>query len=477
VPAPVTVSEGDSRAPRGETVLFARATACVVDSRAVDQAWLDELAEWLAIPSVSADVEHAADVRRAGEWLCDFVRRSGGESELLEWDGSPLALGEIRASSGADEAPTVLCYGHFDIQPPAPLELWESPPFEATVRDEWLCARGVADDKGQLYMLLKAGQQLAAEGALPVNLRFACDGEEETGGHSIVDFLAEDERGAAACVIFDSDMVSRGRPAFNVATRGLCYFHLRVRTGARDLHSGMYGGAALNAVHALVQVLAAVLPRDGRVVEPLRAGVVAPTEEELESWRALPSGEHELTSQGARPIDTRAAEEFYVRTWAEPALDVNGIEGGSPQLQKTVLPVLAEANLSIRLAPGQDPMEIAPVAERLMREAAPPGAELEVELWSWSAPGLVPADAPAVQLGLDAFERALGVRPLLIRSGGTLPIVPALGQRGIPAILTGFALPDSNIHSPNERLLLEYVPLGVATARELFVELAKLRSA
>jgi acetylornithine deacetylase/succinyl-diaminopimelate desuccinylase-like protein len=442
---------------------------------AVEQAWLDELAEWLAIPSVSADVEHAADVRRAGEWLCDRVRMIGGEAEIVDWDGSPLAVGEIRASSGADEAPTVLCYGHFDVQPPAPLELWESPPFEATVRDEWVYARGVADDKGQLYLLLKAAERLVAEGALPVNLRFTCDGEEETGGHSIVDFLAEDERGADACVIFDSDMVARGRPAFNIATRGLCYFHLRMRTGARDLHSGIYGGAALNAIHALVRSLAALQGDNGRLPEPLRAGIVPPTEEELESWRELPSGDHELTSQGARPIDARAAEEFYVRTWAEPALDVNGIEGGSPQLQKTVLPVLAEANMSIRLAPGQDPMEIAPVVERLMREAAPEGAELEAELWSWSEPGLVPPDAPAIQLGLDAFERALGTRPLLIRSGGTLPIVPALSKRGIPAILTGFALPDSNIHSPNERLLVEYVPLGVGAACALFTELAKLR--
>jgi acetylornithine deacetylase/succinyl-diaminopimelate desuccinylase-like protein len=153
---------------------------------------------------------------------------------------------------------------------------------------------------------------------------------------------------------------------------------------------------------------------------------------------------------------------------------VNGIEGGSPQLQKTVLPVLAEANLSIRLAPGQDPMTIAPVVESMLREAAPEGAELEAELWSWSEPGLVPSDAAAIQFGLDAFERALGVRPLLIRSGGTLPIVPALAKRGIPAIITGFALPDSNIHSPNERLLAEYVPLGVSAARELFAELAKL---
>jgi acetylornithine deacetylase/succinyl-diaminopimelate desuccinylase-like protein len=438
---------------------------------------LTQLAEWIAIPSVSADPAHADDVQRAGDWLCDRIRAIGGEAEIVSWEGQPLAIGEVRASTGADSAPTVLCYGHFDVQPPAPLELWDSPPFEATVRDGWLYGRGVADDKGQLYLLLKAAEALAAEGRLPVNLRFACDGEEETGGHSIVDFLAEDERGADACVIFDSDMVARGRPAFNVATRGLCYFHLRVRTGARDLHSGMYGGAALNAMHALVQAVSAVLPVDGRLPEPLRAGIAPPTAEELESWAALPTGAHELESQGARPSDPRAAEEFYVRTWAEPALDVNGIEGGSPHLQKTVLPVLAEANLSVRLAPGQDPQAIAPEVERLLREAVPEGADLDVDLWSWSEAGLVPSDAPAIQLGLDAFERALGVRPLLIRSGGTLPIVPALSKRGIPAIVTGFALPDSNVHSPNERILAEYMPLGVAAARELFVELAKLGGA
>jgi acetylornithine deacetylase/succinyl-diaminopimelate desuccinylase-like protein len=437
---------------------------------------LTELAEWIAIPSVSADPAHGDDVRRAGEWLCERVRAAGGEAEIVSWEGQPLAIGEVRASSGADTAPTVLCYGHFDVQPPEPLDLWDSPPFEATVRDGWLYGRGVADDKGQLYLLLKAAEQLAAEGRLPVNLRFACDGEEETGGHSIVDFLAADERGADACVIFDSDMVAKGRPAFNVATRGLCYFHLKVRTGARDLHSGMYGGAALNAVHALVQSLAGVLPVDGRLPEPLRAGIAAPTEEELASWASLPAGKHELESQGARASDARSAEEFYLRTWAEPALDVNGFEGGSPHLQKTVLPVLAEANLSVRLAPGQDPQAIAPELERLLRESLPDGADLEVDLWSWSEPGLVPSDAPAIQLGLDAFERALGVRPLLIRSGGTLPIVPALAKRGIPAIITGFALPDSNVHSPNERMLAEYMPLGAAAARELFLELAKLGS-
>jgi acetylornithine deacetylase/succinyl-diaminopimelate desuccinylase-like protein len=255
----------------------------------------------------------------------------------------------------------------------------------------------------------------------------------------------------------------------------MCYLHLTVRTGARDLHSGMYGGAALNAMHALVQILDAVRPRDGRAPEPLRAGLVPPAEEESRGWESLPPGAGELSSQGARPSDPQAGDEFYLRTWAETAVDVNGIAGGSPHLQKTVLPVQAEANVSIRLAFDQQPQEIAGVFERLVRDAAPEGADVDVDLWSWSEPGLVPPDAPAVRLAQDAFERAVGTRPVLIRSGGTLPIVPALSKRGIPAIVTGFALPDSNIHSPNERIPVDHLELGIAAARETFVELAKLR--
>jgi acetylornithine deacetylase/succinyl-diaminopimelate desuccinylase-like protein len=443
----------------------------------VVDAYRAELAELIAIPSISADSAYAGDVRAAGEWVCEYVRSAGGEAELLDLHGQPLAIGELRASSAPVEAPTVMCYGHFDVQPPPPLELWESEPFELTERGEYLYARGVVDDKGQLYMLLRAARDLAAAGELPVNLRFCSDGEEETGGHSIVDFLAEDERGGDACVIFDSGMIRRGVPAFNVATRGVVYFHLRLRTGVRDLHSGMYGGAALNAMHALMTTLSGVLPRDGRLAESLRAGIAPPTAEELASWAELPSGPEVLADQGAQPADPRAAEEFYVRTFAEPSVDIHGLEGGSPRLQKTVLPVLAEANVSIRLAPGQTVEEIAPEFERLLREAAPGGADLEVKRWAAAPPGLVDPESPAIKLGQEAFERALGARPLLVRSGGTLPIVPALGERRIPTIITGFGLPDANIHSPNERLLTEYLPLGISAARELFLAFARLPTA
>ena len=436
-----------------------------------EQAWLEELFEWLRIPSVSADPGHADDVRRAGEWLCDFVRAAGGQATLAETQAQPLSIGEIPASGDGATAPTVLLYGHFDVQPAAPLELWQSEPFEPEIRsDGYLYGRGAADDKGNSYLLLKAAAELARERALPVNVRIAFDGEEEVGGHSIESFLAADERGADACLIFDHVMPSEGVPSFALSTRGLVYYHVRVRTGERDLHSGLFGGAAMNALHALQQALEAVVA----LPAALRAGVVPPSEEELVSWRELAPGAVVLEEAGAVPADARAAEDFYARTFAGPAVDVHGITGGEPLLQKTVLPVRAEANVSIRLAPGQDVEEIAAVFEKLLREAAPVGAELEVEVWSSAPAGLIPPDAPAVRLAQDAFERVLGRRPLLERSGGTLPVVPALADKGIPTIITGFALPGSNIHSPNERLLVRNIPLGVKAARETLLAFAEL---
>jgi acetylornithine deacetylase/succinyl-diaminopimelate desuccinylase-like protein len=427
-----------------------------------DPAWLEELFEWLRIPSISADSAHADDVKRAGEWLRDFVEEAGGEAEILETVTSPLVIGEIRASNGATSAPTVLLYGHFDVQPPAPLELWESEPFEPEIRDGFIYARGAVDDKGNAFLLLKAAELLAAEGALPVNVRVAFDGEEETGGHSIVEFLEADERGADACLIFDSGMPREDVPAFDLGVRGLVYYHLRVRTAERDLHSGVFGGAALNAAHALMRTLEAVVS----LPDELRAGVTPPTDEERRSWEELDPGAVVLEEAGARPADARAADELYLRTLAGPAVDVHGIAVGEPHLQKTVLPVAAEANVSIRLAPGQDVEEIDAVFRRLLRDAAPEGAELEIERWASSPAGLIPPDSPAVRLAQDAFERVLKRRPLLLRSGGTLPIVPALADKGIPTILSGFALPGANMHSPNEKLLARYVPLGVAAARE-----------
>ena len=438
----------------------------------MDETWRKELQEFIAIPSVSADPAHREDVKRAGEWVCEFIRRIGGTAELTPFGEKELALGDIPASHDPASAPTVLCYGHFDVQPPAPLDLWESDPYELTVRDEWAYARGITDDKGQVWILLKAAQRLVEANALPVNLRFACDGEEEIGGHTIVDYLAVDDRGADVAIIFDGGMLGVDVPVLDLATRGLIAFDVTVSTGERDLHSGMYGGAALNAIHVLMRCFAAVLAGpNGRLPEPLRQGIVPPTPEELAQWATLSPGAAELAAQGAQPLDATAAEEFYVRTWAEPSADVNGILGGKPGMRNTTLSVHASGEFTVRLAPGQDVDTIGAAAEKLVRDAAPAGAEVGVK-WAGAAPGLVDPESPAIRLALDAFEGAIGIRPLLTRSGGTLPIMPALADKGIPTILTGFGLPESNVHSPNEKFLVRYFGEGIDTAAALYTALA-----
>src|SRR2546430_6934142 len=238
----------------------------------MDATWFEELREFVAIPSVSADPAHQDDVRRADEWVRDFVKRIGGEAELVPMGERDLVIGDILANTNGAAAPTVMIYGHFDVQPPAPLDLWESPPFELDERDGWYYARGIADDKGQLYTLLKAAELLHRDNALPVNIRVACDGEEEIGGHSIVDFIDADERGADACIIFDGGMTRPEQPEFMLATRGLVAFHLKVKTADRAMHSWSYGGAALNAIHVLMQGLLAGAPPGRLLARPLPPG-------------------------------------------------------------------------------------------------------------------------------------------------------------------------------------------------------------
>jgi acetylornithine deacetylase/succinyl-diaminopimelate desuccinylase-like protein len=433
--------------------------------------WLAELSDFLRIPSVSADPARAGDVTRAGEWVAGYVRRLGGGAEVIA--GGRLVVGEIPASVGAD-APTVLAYGHYDVQPPDPLDLWESDPFEAVARDGWLYARGVADDKGQLWMQLKAADELVRERRLPVNLRVVCDGEEESAGDEIARFIERDERGADAAVAMDGWMKRWGHPEIVTATRGIVGADVELRTGERDIHSGHYGGTALNAIHALAQALTAVFPRDGRLPEPLRQGIVPPSSDERESWSAMPPGDEELLRVGAKPLDPRAAEEFYVRTWAEPSLDVTAILGGKPGLRNTTIISRASAQVTVRVTPGQDPAVIGAALEQLLREAAPEGSELTVEL-SGGPAGVLAREGPVLEAGLDALERVFGVRPLVVRVGGTLPIVPALAAARIPTLLIGMATPDCNTHSPNERMPLESFPAGVAAARELYLELGALR--
>jgi acetylornithine deacetylase/succinyl-diaminopimelate desuccinylase-like protein len=435
---------------------------------ALPDGWLDELAAFLAIPSVSADPAHAGDVRSAAEWVGAKVESVGGSAEVRE-EGR-LLVSEI---PGPPSSPTVLVYGHYDVQPPDPLELWESDPFVAEPRGEWLYARGVADDKGQLWMQLKAIESLAAEGERPVTFRVVCDGEEETGGDAISRFLDADDGRVDACVVFDGWMKTRNTPELVVATRGLVALDVDVQTGDRDLHSGHYGGTALNAIHALAQALTALFSRDGRLPEPLRAGVSPPAKDEIAGWRGLPPGSDELARVGAVPLDPKAAEEFYVRAFVEPSVDVTGIVGGKPGLRNTTLVSRASAGVTIRVAPGQDPDELAATAEQLLRAALPEGATMDVAVES-TPPAVLPRDTDAVRLASDAFAGVFGRPPLIVRAGGTLPILAALARRKIPTVMAGLALPDSHTHSPNERMLLETFPLGVAAARETYRALAVL---
>jgi acetylornithine deacetylase/succinyl-diaminopimelate desuccinylase-like protein len=269
-------------------------------------------------------------------------------------------------------------------------------------------------------------------------------------------------------------MTERDKPEFTVATRGLIAFDLRIRTGSSDLHSGMFGNAGLNAIHALIQCLQAILPRGGRLPEPLRAGILAPSSEEVADWRELKAGADMLADAGIAPYDERAGEEFYLRTGAEPSAEINGLHAGKPILNTTLIST-AHANFTLRLAPGQDPQVIAAAVRRLVEEAAPAGADVELELVQAARPGIVDTDQPIIQLGLDAIERSFGARPLLTRAGGTMPVLATLLDRGVPTLLTGFGLLESNVHAPNERLPADYIPRGIAAVRELVTSLEQLR--
>ena len=431
---------------------------------------LDQLVDWLRIPSISTGGGDPADLRRAAEWAADHVRRAGGEAELVQiGDGYPLVVGDLRAARA--DAPTVLIYGHYDVQAVGSLAAWTSPPFEPEVRDGRLYARGAADDKGNFWPLLKAACDLAQAGELPVNVRVVVEGEEEAGSETITEWIRADERGADAAIVFDSGMVDEQTPAITVGLRGMVMGQIEVRTGIRDLHSGIYGGSVLNALHVLHHMLARVVPGpDGRLREELRAGILPPAEAERISWERLPPGEQVLSEVGGRPAYPGAAAEYYLRNGADASLEVNEIVGGEP---RTVVPASARATVSLRLAPGQRAAEIGPALEGLLREGAPADADVTMA-WHHADPSLFEPDLPALVLGAQAIERATGAAPALIRSGGSIPVVAEFAAREIPTIVSGFGLPDDAFHAPDESYRLESLELGERTARELLKALAAL---
>jgi acetylornithine deacetylase/succinyl-diaminopimelate desuccinylase-like protein len=432
---------------------------------------IHEAADWLRIPSISAGARNEPALREAAEWALRRVRAAGGTCELVDTPGgAPLVVGELRAAR--DDAPTVLVYGHYDVQDPGDPGAWTTPPFEPDIRDGRLYARGASDDKGNFLPLLHVACALADAGELDVHVRVLVEGAEETAGDDVNAWVLGDERGADCAIVFDSGMVDPQTPAITIATRGNVFAELEVRTAERAAHSGMYGGAALNAFHALHRILGAVLPGpDGRLPAPLRAGVTPPASDEVAGWAALPGGADELAAAGARPADAAAAAEFYERTGADASLDVHRIRGGEP---RTIVPAVAQCDLSVRTAPGQDTPAIAAALEELLHGALPDGAELTVSTAS-AAPSLFDPESPPLRIARGAIGRACGREPVLTRVGGSLPILAAFMERGIPAIVSGFSLPQDAVHAPDESFALAGLELGLRSARALYEDLAGLR--
>jgi acetylornithine deacetylase/succinyl-diaminopimelate desuccinylase-like protein len=440
------------------------------DADGPSKALLDELLEWLRIPSVSTDEVDPEAMARAADWVCERIVAAGGVAERDEsHGGNPLATGEL--TSSVPDAPTILIYGHYDVQSVGDEAAWTSPPFEPEIRDGRIYARGAADDKGNFLPLLHVACRLASEGRLPVNVRVLVEGEEEVGGEAVSSWIAADERGADCAIVFDAGPADERTPAIIVGLRGVIMVEIAVRTGVRDLHSGVYGGSVLNALHVVQAMLSEVVPDpDGWVREELRAGIESPSESERESWGRLKPGDEVIAEEGGRPLTPGSGAEYYVRSGAEASLDVNEIVGGEP---RTVVPATARATLSLRLAPGQKAAEMATVLEDLLRAAVPEGADVEIEM-SAHDPALCDPSSDAVRLSLEALERACGSPAVLMREGGSIPVVADMLAKGMPTIVSGFSLPSDSIHAPNEHYRLESLRLGERSAYELYAALAKL---
>jgi acetylornithine deacetylase/succinyl-diaminopimelate desuccinylase-like protein len=434
---------------------------------------LEELFDYIRIPSISSGGGDPSDLMRCAEWVKDKIIRSGGTSHIVEDLGNPLVIGELNAAD--PDAPTVLIYGHYDVQSPDPVEAWTTPPFDPQIRDDRIYARGASDDKGNFYPVLFAACDLAMKGELPVNVRCMIEGEEEVGGTSALDWIAADERGADVAIVFDSDMLDANTPAITLGVRGIIAFAIDVRTSVRDLHSGMYGGVALNAAHVAQQMLAQVLPRpDGVLRDELRVGIEPPTKEELESWATFAPGTEVIAEAGGRPIDDDAALHYYERNWGDASLDVNGFASGDAVQKRTIVPATAQVKFTIRLAPGQDSQAIARTTEELLRSAIPEAADVEIKWEAVDAAAFDPND-PALLLGFEALEEATGTPPALQRVGGSIPVLKGFYDRKIPTILSGFALASDGVHAVDESFRLESLALCEAAAYKLFEKLSKLR--
>jgi len=441
---------------------------------------LRELTDFLAIPSISALPQHAGDCRRAAEWLMDDLRRLGCPVvTLIEGEGHPIVWAEGPEVPGA---PTLLIYGHYDVQPVDPVDEWHTPPFEATVRNGKLFARGTADDKGQVFCLLRAYEAIRdAAGRPPLNVRFILEGEEECGGHFIDALLTrEPERTRAdAVLVCDMSYYAPGIPGVYTALRGLCYAEINVRTLQRDLHSGTYGGVAPNAIETLVRMLTELKDEDGRIHIPkIYKSVIPPTKAEQQDWKRLPFRKREYLKEEvtARALTGLKKYSVFERTWALPTFEIHGIKGGFVgDGAKTVIPASATAKVSLRLVPGLPFDRVARDLERAVRSVAPKYAEVSVKILHGADPVQVNTSHPAFGVLNEAFREVVGKPAVRVRAGGSIPIVPKLGSAGAPVLLTGIGLPDDGLHSPNEKLDLQQLWDGIVVFGRFMERLAAVR--
>ncbi len=441
---------------------------------------LEELKQFLRIPSISTLLENRPEIDRAANFVADALRQAGMENvELIATAKHPLVYADWLHAPGK---PTVLCYGHYDVQPADPLELWTTPPFEPTERDGNLYGRGTADDKGQMYSHIKAIEALRAaspSGRLPVNIRFIVEGEEEVGGASIAKFVAENPERLAADVALVSDtaMYAEGMPTLCIGLRGLIYMEVEAAGPARDLHSGLYGGAAPNAVFGLIELLAKAKNADGVLQIPgIYNDVDEPAAAEIASWKKLPFQESDFLAKevGSTELTGELNRMVLERVWSRPTFEVHGIAGGFTAAgAKTVIPAKAVAKVSFRIVPRQNPDEVVGAFREWVRKNTPKGIQAEVRVLS-SAPGLVVnPDHPAIRIAARAFGDVFGKETVFIRSGGSIPIVGDFATHlGIPTILMGFGLPDDGLHSPNEKYKIDNYYLGIRTVAHFFEQYA-----
>jgi len=444
--------------------------------------YIDEMKRYLAIPSISALPAHAGDVRACAEWTADEMRRIGLQNvRLEETPGHPLVYGEWL---GAPGAPTVLFYGHYDVQPVDPLNLWTSPPFEATIRDGEIYARGAADDKGQVFMHFKAVEaHMRQHGGLPVNMKFLIEGEEEVGSANLDTFIRahKDLLKADVVVISDSPMFDRGIPSICYGLRGLAYFQIDLRGSRSDLHSGSFGGAVANPAMVLAQVLAQMKDRGGRIkIDGFYDDVVALRDEERQEFARLPFNERKYRQElGVPKLFGETGYTTLERVWGRPTFEVNGLLSGfTGEGAKTVLPAVAMAKVSMRLVPNQDPQKIGDLFEAYLKKVTPKTVELAITRMHGGKPWMTAFDNPFVQAAGRAIEKGFGQRPVFNREGGSIPVVSTFQEElGVPCVLFGVGLPDENAHAPDEKLDLGNFHNGVIASAYLYKELGALASA